>query len=455
MKSPTASTVSLLARYVCGLKAADISDATKLRAAMCVLDTLGAIAAGLRVPSVVAARDASMDLFGKGNVPLWFDGRRTTPTGAMFANSSAAAVLDMDDGHIEARGHPAAAVIPAVLSLAAEIGASADEVLSAIAIAYEVGVRIKSGRGDHGQKGWNGQTGVWTGFCVAAAAGWLLKASEDQVANGLSLAGVYSPGLVATSYTNQLGADVKEGIPWSTVAGYSSMVLAKSGHVGFADLLDHPPFYDPQRILAGLGVADLKINSNYFKPYATCRHFHAGIKALETVIMEQGIKPGDITAIKVHIFDYALRLSNKTRPANLTDIQYSIPYCMAVVATLGTDALMPIDETLLERPEISALAEKVEIIPDAEYSAKYPGVALNRVEVVTRSGGYSSSATPPPSVADAPSPIEALVQKFRRATRINLDQQQQEDVLRAFSIFLNGEIAPLLEVIATPVSKAH
>ncbi|TCK94643.1 MmgE/PrpD family protein [Paraburkholderia sp. BL9I2N2] len=449
MKCPT---VGLLARYVCDLKANDISDKTKHRAAMCILDTLGAVAAGLRVPSVVAARKASMDLFGKGDVPLWFDGGRTTAAGAMFANSSAAAVLDMDDGHIEARGHPAAAVIPAVLTVAAEIGASADEVLSAVAIGYEVGIRIKSGRGDHGQQGWNGQTGVWTGFCVAAAAGWLLKASQDQIANGLSLAGVYSPGLVATSYTTQLGADIKEGIPWSTVAGYSSLVLAKFGHVGFADIFDHPPFFDSERILRGLGEDEMKINSNYFKPYATCRHFHAGVKALETLVADHGINASEITAIKVHIFDYALRLSNKSRPETLTDIQYSIPYCMAVVAILGADALLPIDASLLGRREISALADKVEIIPDAEYSAKYPSVALNRVEVITRSAVYSSSPTSPPCVADAPMPIEALVCKFRRASGNTLDHDQQEDVLRAFTSLLNGEIAPLLEVTAKPAA---
>ncbi|SEK13469.1 MmgE/PrpD family protein [Paraburkholderia diazotrophica] len=444
------STVGLLARYVCSLKSSDIPGKTKKHAGMCVLDTLAAAVAGLHAPSVVAAREASMTLFGNGEIPLWFDGRRTTTAGAIFANSSAAAVLDMDDGHSEARGHPAAAVVPAVLNLAVEIGASADDVLSAIAIGYEVGIRIKAARGDHGQKGWNGQSGVWTGFCVAAATGWLLKASQDQIANSIALAAVYSPNLVATSYTKELGADVKEGIPLSAVVGYSSMILARLGHAGFTDTLDHPPFYDAALILRGLGEEEMKINGNYFKPYATCRHFHAALSALETMMADHNINASDITAIKVHIYDYALRLSNKTRPENLTDIQYSIPYCMAIVAILGADPLMPIDDSLLGRPELVALAEKVEIIPDPEYSAKYPRIALNRVEVVTAGETYSSPTMRPPCDPDAPMSMEQLERKFRTASREVLHARQQEDLLHAFTCLLNGEIAPLLETIAKP-----
>ncbi|WP_028215501.1 MmgE/PrpD family protein [Paraburkholderia mimosarum] len=464
----TVSTVGLLARYVCDLKAADISRADKDRAAMCILDTLAAAAAGLNARSVVAAREATIDLFGKGSIPIWFDGRRTTAAGAIFANSSAAAFLDMDDGQIEAWGHPAAAVIPAVLALASQIGASADDVLAAIVVGYEVGTRIKAARGSHGQPAEHGQTGVWTGFCVAAATGWLLKVTPDQLANGLALSGAYSPNLIATGYTRQFGADVQEGLPWSTVAGYSSLILGKLGHIGFADIFDHLPFYNSRRILRGLGKEEMKINGNYFKPYATCRHFHGALKALETLIAQHKIKPNEITAIRVNIFEYALKLSNKPRPENLSDIQYSIPFCTAVMATLGAEALMPIDESLIAREDICALAEKVEIVPNAEFSAQHayayqhlpqpdegshPDFEFNSVDVATTRGTYSSPTVTPPYGPDAPMSMEELVNKFRMATRYVLDPRRQEDLLGAFENLLNGEIAPLLEVTARPVVR--
>ncbi|MBP0625309.1 MmgE/PrpD family protein [Cupriavidus consociatus] len=446
------STVERLARYVCDLRPTDISDTVKDRAAMCILDTLAAAAAGVHVPSVVAARQASVELFGKGDVAIWFDGRRTTAAGAIFANSSAAAVLDMDDGHREARGHPAAAIVPAVLAFAAEIGSSADDALSAIAIGYEVGIRIKTGRGDHGQKGAHGQTGVWAGFGVSAALCWLRRASHDQLANSLALAGVFSPNLIATAYTSQLGADVKEGIPWSAVTGYTSFMLANFGHAGFNDILDHSPFYDSEHILRGLGEGEMKIKGNYFKPYATCRHFHPALKALETLIKKHDIQPSDIIEIKVYIYDYALRLSNKTRPENLTDIQYSIPYSMAVMAILGSDAFLPIDESLLDRPDLCALAEKVEILVDPEYSALFPQLQRNRVEVVTACGAYSSPATSAPWDQDEPMSMKILGRKFRRASANTLNHSQQDDVLRAVEDLVRGEITPLLEVMASPTA---
>ncbi|ACC76438.1 MmgE/PrpD family protein [Paraburkholderia caribensis] len=467
-KVSTVSTVCVLARYVCSLKATDISRADKHRAAMCILDTLAAAAAGLYAPTVVAAREATIDLFGKGDVPIWFDGRRTTAAGAIFANSSASAALDMDDGQIEAWGHPGAAVIPAALALASEIGASADDALAAIVVGYEVGTRIKAARGSHGQPAEHGQTGVWTGFCVAAATGWLLKVSADQLANGLALSGVYSPNLIATGYTSQFGGDVKEGLPWSTVAGYSSLVLGKLGHIGFADIFDHLPFYNSRRILRGLGEDEMKINGNYFKPYATCRHFHGSLKALETLIAEHAIKPNEITAIRVNIFEYALKLSNKTRPDNLADIQYSIPFCTAVMAMLGPDSLMPIDESLIGREDICALAEKVEIVVNPEFSAQHayayqhlpqpdegshPDFEFNSVDVVTTHGTYSSPVVSPPYNPDAPMSMEELEHKFRTATRSVLNHSQQEDLLNAFARLLDGEIAPLLEVTARPAAR--
>lgn len=467
-KMSTVSTVGLLADYVCQLKASDISNADKQRAAMCVLDTLGAAAAGLNMPSVVAAREATIDLFGRGDIPIWFDGRRTTALGAIFANSSASAYLDMDDGDVESWGHMSSSLIPAVLALAAEVQASADEALAAIVIGYEVGVRIKSARGNHGQPDQHGQSGVFTGFCVAAATGWLLKVSSEQMANGLALSGAFSPNLISTGYAAEFGKDVQEGIPWSTVAGYSSLVLAKLGHLGFPDIFDHRPYYNSRRILRGLGQSEMKINGNYFKPYATCRHFHGALKATETLVAEHNINPSDITAIKVNIFEYALRLSNKTRPENLSDIQYSIPFCTAVMAILGTEALLPIDPSLIGREDIISLAEKVEIVPNAEYSGKHafafitqpqpdegnnPDFEFNSVEIITTKGKYSSPTVTPPFNPDSPMTMDELKRKFRMGSRHVLSHQQQEHLLGAFGSFLDGEISPLLKLIAEPVSS--
>ncbi|TIV89905.1 MAG: MmgE/PrpD family protein, partial [Mesorhizobium sp.] len=127
-------------------------------------------------------------------------------------------------------------------------------------------------------------------------------------------------------YTAFSGSDIKEGIPWSATTGYQAMLLAEHGLTGFEDILDHKPYYDAERILAGLSQEAPKICTTYFKPYATCRHIHGALRALEKLITDHELRPETIEKIDVHIFDYALLLPNKRQPETLTDIQYSIPY---------------------------------------------------------------------------------------------------------------------------------
>ncbi|RVC57962.1 MmgE/PrpD family protein, partial [Mesorhizobium sp. M00.F.Ca.ET.038.03.1.1] len=195
------SVTRILAEYIRTSNADTLPMDSLEMAVNCILDALTAAIAGHEETSVVATRAATSSIYGVGQVPVWFTGTSSTAAGAILSNSSAASVLDLDDGHAEARGHPGAAVIPTVLAVAAETGVSAEELLAAIVLGYEVGVRIKSGRGDHGQKGAHGQSGVWIGFAVAAAAGKLRRLTPAALSHAIAIVGVFSPNLIATDYT--------------------------------------------------------------------------------------------------------------------------------------------------------------------------------------------------------------------------------------------------------------
>jgi 2-methylcitrate dehydratase PrpD len=61
---------------------------------------------------------------------------------ATFCNAFMIRVLDLDDGHREAMGHPAGVVVSAALAIGENIGASGAEVINAIVVGYEVYARI-------------------------------------------------------------------------------------------------------------------------------------------------------------------------------------------------------------------------------------------------------------------------------------------------------------------------
>jgi 2-methylcitrate dehydratase PrpD len=95
----------------------------------------------------------------------------STRGGIAALNAAVASMLDLDDGHRAAPGHPGAAAIPAALAAAESHGADADaeRVLAAIAIGYEVGVRIAGAR-DVGTLH-TFDSGLWCGQGQRAGAG--------------------------------------------------------------------------------------------------------------------------------------------------------------------------------------------------------------------------------------------------------------------------------------------
>ena len=112
-----------------------------------------------------------------GGSPVWFSGKTSSIVGAAWSNSAAASALDLDDGNRLARGHPGAAVIPTAFSLAAETGASFDDLIKAIVVGYEVGVSVAASRGFYAR------SGMWSCYGVVAAAGLLRRTPPDRLAH--------------------------------------------------------------------------------------------------------------------------------------------------------------------------------------------------------------------------------------------------------------------------------
>ncbi|MEQ1773339.1 MAG: MmgE/PrpD family protein [Burkholderiales bacterium] len=442
--------VHALADYVCSLRAENMSSASRTAALRCVLDLLSAAAAGLNVPGVSATRHVAHALYGKGSggtSTIWFSGESSNAIGAAFCNSAAASVLDLDDGHRIARGHPGACVIPAAFATAAEVGASSDELLTSIIVGYEVCVRIAAARSVHAR------SGVWCGYGAAAAAGWLRDTPPDKLAHALAIAGMTAPHLLSSNggprYPVPVGNDIKEGIPWATVGGMTALYLAESGVCGPEDILDHAPHYDSKHLLAGLGSDEPMIRGTYFKPYACCRHIHAPVDAFSDLLVRHSIKPDDIERIDVHIYEGALLISNRREPRNLVDVQFSIPYCLGLTALMGTSCLLPVENGVLGRPDVTAIANKVELHLDAALNARFPAESLCRVVVTTTHARYESQDTAPRGEASDPMSWEDLREKFRRATRNVMPAERQQCALDAVDQLEQGALDPLMRVLAT------
>ncbi|MGL4527301.1 MAG: MmgE/PrpD family protein [Aestuariivirga sp.] len=435
----TDETTSLrLAHYVSGLRPADLTATNREAAIACIFDLLACAAAGLEHPSVIAAQEVAASLHAGEGAGLWFTDRRANLLGAVLANSTAGAVLDLDDGFRLARGHPGAAVIPTALS-AAPADASVEDVLTAIVAGYEVGTRIAMGQKSYAP------SGVWAPYAAIATAGWLWRVPAEQLAHALAIAAQTAPAMRAKA--GLVASDVKEGIPFGALAGLNALALARHGFTGPLAIFDRPELFDSARISAGLGEGAF-IDQTYFKLHACCRHLHAPIEALATLIEGHGIAASDIREIEVHTYQGTFNLANAIAPASLIEVQYSVPYCLGLCALYGVDALLPIDPARVGDPAVEAIAAKVKLLHDPEIEARFPAETPTRVVVHTTSGRFESPVTTPRGDPASPLSWDERITKFRTATRHNLEPARQEALLAAIESLRAGTLTPLRAALA-------
>jgi len=445
--------IARIAAYIEAAGRAHASSQTAAQSALrCILDLATTAAAGLHDRGASAVRTMALTAFGPGRCPIWFTGQTSNAIGAAFANSAAASALDLDDGNRLARGHPGAAVIPAALAVAAETSASSADIIRAIVIGYEIAVSIGAARRFYAN------TGLWSCYGVVAAAAVLRRATAETIAQALAIAGASAPNLLFSGagplHPFPEGSDVKEGIPWSTVTGLTALGLAQAGSTGPRNMLDSEELYALDAALAGLGSAE-HISHTYFKLYSCCRHVHAPIDALCGLLERHGLEPRNLDTIEVDTYGGALRLSNLTRPANLVDAQYSIPYCMALAALVGRSALLPLDDTALFRADVSALADKVTLRLDPALDARFPAETLVRVAVTSGGARYVSDVTAPRGEATSPLSWSEMEQKFVTATRQVATATQQAGLLAGARAARDGNLTVLVDALRDIVLCAY
>ncbi|WP_197423534.1 MmgE/PrpD family protein [Sinorhizobium sp. Sb3] len=435
-----------LATYIVEERDAPLPTEVNAVARKCIVDALIAASVGVNSSGPTAIRKTAASLY-PGKSPIWFTDQASSFIGAAWANSAAIAALDLDDGEAYARGHPGAAVISTAFAVGTDVGASYEDIIRAIVIGYQVGVIVGAARKTYGN------TGTWSPYAVVATAGALRKSSREHLEHAMAIAGESAPNQSFMSLRGKSpvpeGSDVKEGIPWSVRTGLDALITAENGHTGPRNILDcfaHYAFPEGFRV-----DSEYRILKTYFKPYACCRHIHAAIAGMRDVIVAHGIEVSSITAVEVETNYWAASLPNKTQPENLSDIQYSIPYCLALVAIVGNEAFVPLTKEALGLKEAEAFAESVKVIQAGDIPIECASMETPaRVTVVCSEGSMTSQLKAPEwGAADQPS-FENLIEKFNTASRFMVRPHRQA-VEHALHALWKGDMHEAMKGLETNI----
>ncbi|MCB9993522.1 MAG: MmgE/PrpD family protein [Hyphomicrobiaceae bacterium] len=432
--------ISDLAQWVASV--GDVAPQVKQAGVKVVADAVASAISGHRLTGSVAARRAALSIWGDGEAPIWFTPERGSLTAAAFANSMSTCILDFDDGHRLASGHPGAAIVPAAIASAQILGASTERLLTAIAVGYEVGIRIAASRDVRALD--TLVTGRWCGQGVAAAIGWLKGDGADQLAEAMAIAGAIAPYMFVAEYT-QVGNHTKEAIPWGTANGILAGQLAAEGLKGPLDILDHSSFN--AEVLANGNDGAWFIESTYFKPYSCCRWIHAPIDAI--LLLRDQVIWQEVSEVEVATIGRTLSLNNQIRPTTVQAAQYSVPFCVAAAAIHGAKCLQPMSERLLKDERIFALASKVRLVVDPKLDEMYPGRAGGRVSIISKANKLEKEVLVPKGDATNPMSWDEQMDKLTEISLPELGDNHTSQVKEALFCLRDGlEIEPLLKCLS-------
>ena len=403
-----------LATFVAELELEDIPTDVRDRGRLVITDTLGAIIGGSRDPAVRGLVRMYAERTTGSVTVLGTEGIETVPHLAAFCNGAAGTVLELDEGHRFAAGHPAIHVLPALLAEAESEYGNGSDFLTSFVAGYEAAVRtaqaakpLQSGYHPHG---------VWGPVGGAAAVAHHRGYDIEQTHTAMAIAANYAQHTRFEAATQ--GATVRNGYAgMSNLASLLAVDQAEAGFTGLASGIEaHLSLaaantFDADKLTANLGSV-WEIERGYFKVHAACRYTHAVLDALES--LREDLAVDEIEQITVRTYEAAAQLDG-TRPENALEAKFSIPFAVATALVTGETGPTAFDDDAIT-PETKALAERVSVIVNDEIAARAPEQRGANVEIETTTQSREKSVKTARGGEYQPFSEKEIEVKFRQLT---------------------------------------
>lgn len=407
-EEPRGDWLKTFSEFAADLTFDDLPAEVVARTKLVLLDSLGAIVAGQAEPECRALAERLERLNGRGPVPAIGSSRRLVAADAAFLAGTAGTMLELDEGNQYARGHPAIHVIPAALIAAARMGASGRDLITAIALGYEIGARVgiasKLVVTMHPH-------GTWGTLGAALAVAKLHDADAATIATVVNIASTL--GLATSRRTMLEGATVRNAYAGaSNRFGLMAWELAASGFGGEADGVATifgtvaATGFRPQAMVEDLGRR-WEIARNYFKRHAACRYTHAALDALEEIKGKVGgrIDPKTVLGVEVATYVWAAQLDDPD-PKTMLAAKFSLPFAIATSIVNGKADIAAFRDIARGDRATRALANRVTVEEDPAFTALLPGQRPARV-VLRLSDNRSFTATAYTNRGDTEQPYSA------------------------------------------------
>ena len=376
-----------------------------------IIDAIAVARGALDSPPHLVNKNVVM--YFQGSVPLLFGGN-ATPDFAAFYNTFLIRYLDFNDTYLSKDPLHPSDMIGAFLSLGSLFDLKGRDIIEAIAIGYEVGIKLCDATSLR-KKGFDHVTFLQVG--AAAGLAKMLKLDEKSTINAISLTIVPNIALRETRsgelsmWKAGAAADASRKAAFSALLAKFGMTGPSkpfSGRLGFINVVAKDFDSSVFNHLEADGVLRTSL-----KKYPVEYHAEAVVEAGKSL----NVNVDDIVKIEVETYEAAKTIiadEEKWNPTNKETADHSLPYILAYTLIKKDFWLDAYDQEMIFNEKIRSLMKKITVIEDEKYTSIYPKELPVKVTVYTSKGREMVEVRNPRGYYNNPMTDEEVEEKYLR-----------------------------------------
>lgn len=415
-----------------------------------VLDSIGcALGAWTSRPAKVT-RDIARQVPVASGASLLGSTARTTPDLAAFSNGAMVRYLDFNDTYLSKEPAHPSDNIPAALAVGQVAGRSGKDIITAIALGYELQCRLCDAASLRAH-GWDHV--VYGASSTALLASKLWGLTPVQTVHALGLAGVCN---FATRQTRTGQISDWKACAFSNAArnGVFAANLARQGMTGPNEIFEGPKglFHmvtGPFELAWAAEPDDWMIRKTYIKFWPAEYHSQSAIDAALQLRPEIGDWQ-NIDTILIESFEAAVSIigsePEKWRPTSRETADHSMGYCVVLALRDSDVTRESFSDANIRDADVLDLLDRIKIVETDECNAGYPDGIPNKLIIRLKDGReLKKLVTYPRGHAGNPMTDDEVIAKFRRqAVGVVSDATADRIIDQAFALDELADVTPLL-----------
>jgi 2-methylcitrate dehydratase PrpD len=377
-----------IARFVADTQVAEIPAdvldvAHQVRRTVC-----GTAVAGATQDGIAELRQLVVTQGGRTEARSFVYGDRLPAQSAALLNGSMARALDYCDTMVPGL-HLGSSVVPAALA-AAELrgGCTGAELLAALAVGLEAGVRFNLTEEQYGGLDPTGVAGLMGATAAAARAAGL---DAERTLHALALSFNRCSASFQSNVDASLAVRLIQG--WTAASAVQSVQFAQAGLTGPRHFIAGPFGYarlyargerSPESFVDRLG-RHYGLEGIFFKKYPSCGLTQGITESALLALSDDSVNTREIERVDVFLPDFAFKLIGKPFEAGTNprvNAQFSAQYCAANALERGSASLKHFEPEQVAELSRSAVISRIHVHFDPELT----GHSASRFEIRTADG---------------------------------------------------------------------